>query len=579
MHRVPRMALAVAGLAMASHAAAQLTLYEQDGYQGRSFTTSQTVENLARSGFNDGSSSVAVRGDRSERWEVCEDRRFRGRCVILRSGDYPSLAAMGLNNSISSVRSVDRNARYDDNRYAPTPAPVQVSQVVFYEHDGFKGRSFTADAPLANLRRSGFDDRVSSVVVTGERWEVCNESEYNGRCVVLRPGQYASLAAMGLNDRVSSVRAVSNSARVDERRYAPMPAPVQVSKVVIYEREGFQGRSFTADAPLSNLRRSGFDDRASSVVVTGERWEVCNESEYDGRCVVLRPGQYPSLAAVGLNDRISSVRAISNSAHVDERRYAQTPAPAQASQVVFYEQEGFRGRSFTADAPLSDLRRSGFNDLASSAVVRGGRWEVCNATGYEGRCVVLRPGQYPSLAAMGLNDSVSSVRAVEVSARVDDARYGPPPRADRDYGRRDNERVYEARITSVRAVVEDTGQRCWIEREQVTQERSSANLPGALLGAVIGGVLGHQVGGGTGKDVATGLGAVAGAALGSNVGRSGGGPQATTQDVQRCTTTPGQARAAYWDVTYEFRGVEHRTQVTTPPGATISVNEQGEPRA
>jgi hypothetical protein len=31
-------------------------------------------------------------------------------------------------------------------------------------------------------------------------------------------------------------------------------------------------------------------------------------------------------------------------------------------------------------------------------------------------------------------------------------------------------------------------------------------------------------------------------------------------------------------VTYAFRGVEHRMQTTVPPGPTVTVNEQGEPR-
>ena len=60
MYRVSKIALAVAGLAMASHAAAQVTLFEHDGFQGRSFSTSQPVNNLERSGFNDRASSVAV---------------------------------------------------------------------------------------------------------------------------------------------------------------------------------------------------------------------------------------------------------------------------------------------------------------------------------------------------------------------------------------------------------------------------------------------------------------------------------------------------------------------------------------
>ena len=120
-----------------------------------------------------------------------------------------------------------------------------------------------------------------------------------------------------------------------------------------------------------------------------------------------------------------------------------------------------------------------------------------------------------------------------------------------------------------------------MEREQISQPPPAANLnvPGALLGAVIGGVLGHQVGGGRGKDLATVGGAVAGGAIGANVGRGEAGPQLPGRDVQRCENVPSQAKPDHWDVVYTFRGQEHRIQMTVPPGPTLLVNEQGEPRA
>ena len=255
---------------------------------------------------------------------------------------------------------------------------------------------------------------------------------------------------------------------------------------------------------------------------------------------------------------------------------AVTLATQASAQVTFYENERFEGRSFTTQRQVGNFERYGFNDRASSVVVRSDRWEVCEDARFGGRCVVLREGRYPSLAAMGLNDRVSSVRNVSRNARVDDDRYAPVPVYDAQ--RRNNERLYEADVTSVRAVLGQPEQRCWVEREQVAEDRSEANIPASIAGAVIGGILGHQVGGGRGKDIATAGGAVAGAALGANVGRDGGGQQMRTQDVRRCTNTPSQARPDYWDVTYTFRGQEHRMQMTTPPGRTVTVNRQGEPR-
>jgi uncharacterized protein YcfJ len=252
-------------------------------------------------------------------------------------------------------------------------------------------------------------------------------------------------------------------------------------------------------------------------------------------------------------------------------------APALA-QITFYENDAFGGRSFTTQDAVPDLRRKGFNDRASSAVVRSNRWEICQDAGFQGHCTVLRPGQYPSLSAMGLNDRVSSVRAVGRDARVEDEHYAPPPVVADDYRRRDRERLYEAPVSSARAVFGAPEQRCWMTREEVPAERSETRVPGAVFGAVIGGILGHQIGGGSGRDLATAGGAVAGGVVGSRIGGDRG--QATvSREVQRCAAVPGPARPAYWDVTYDFRGRQHRVQLASPPGPTVTVNRDGDPRA
>lgn len=249
------------------------------------------------------------------------------------------------------------------------------------------------------------------------------------------------------------------------------------------------------------------------------------------------------------------------------------------AQVIFYEHENFQGRSFTAEKKIGDLNRYGFSDRASSVVVLRERWEVCEEVRFVGRCVVLRPGRYASLSAMGLNDRVSSVRSVSQKARIDDQRYAPPPVPVYDNRRRNNERLYEAKVISVRAVVGPPQQRCWLEREQVVQPRGDVNVPGALAGALLGGILGHQIGAGSGKDLATVGGVMAGAAVGANVGRDSSAQQVQTQEVQRCASVPSQAQPEFWDVIYEFRGLQHNVQMTTPPGPTITVNQAGEPRS
>lgn len=346
------------------------------------------------------------------------------------------------------------------------------------------------------------------------------------------------------------------------------------AQVTFYEHDNFEGRAFATQDPVRNFKRFGFNDRASSVVVVGQAWEVCDDADFRGRCIVLRPGSYPSLRAMNMNDLLSSARAVDRDRRYDESRYAPQPMPAQ---ITFFEHIGYQGRSFVAESDVVNFSRFGFNDRASSVVVLGERWEACEDANFSGRCVILRPGRYPDLRAMGLNDRLSSARVVHAAARFDDARYAPQPVPAYDWRRRREERLYEVSVNSVHAVFAAPQQRCWVEREQVVQDqRRDPNVGGAVLGGVLGAVLGHQIGGGSGRDIATVGGAVAGAAIGANVGRDG--PTTSIQNVQRCTTTPAQGHPEYWDVTYYFRGVEHHVQTTSPPGPTVTVNEGGEPR-
>jgi uncharacterized protein YcfJ len=254
------------------------------------------------------------------------------------------------------------------------------------------------------------------------------------------------------------------------------------------------------------------------------------------------------------------------------------PTAAHA-QITFYEDEGFRGRAFTANRAVSDFTRLGFNDRASSVVVQGGRWEVCENSQHGGACVTLRPGSYASLGNMGLNDALSSTRpAGQRRASNEMAPDAPPPMAEPDYAwrRRPSEAVYKVPVSWVHEVMGPPNERCWVER-QATAPRDEINPGRALLGAVLGGVIGHQIGGGTGRDLATAGGAVAGAVIGANSGRGEGGNRNEGQDVRRCDRSPG-TEPAYWDVGYTFRGVDHQVQLANPPGPSITVNGQGEPR-
>jgi uncharacterized protein YcfJ len=249
------------------------------------------------------------------------------------------------------------------------------------------------------------------------------------------------------------------------------------------------------------------------------------------------------------------------------------PASQALGQIVFYENEWLRGRVFSANGPVDNFENYGFNDRASSAIVERGEWEVCDDAYYQGRCVTLRPGQYNNLGSFGMNKRISSVRPMRAPPQYSYAP-APPPGPVYEYYPHHGEQLFQADVVAVRAVVGPPEQRCWVEQQQVVRQ-NQPNIGGAIIGGVLGGVLGHQIGSGRGNDVATAVGAVGGAAVGANVNR---GDQVYTQNVQRCADVPNSGRPEYWDVTYVFRGQTHRAQLGFAPGATITVNELGEPR-
>jgi len=246
------------------------------------------------------------------------------------------------------------------------------------------------------------------------------------------------------------------------------------------------------------------------------------------------------------------------------------------AQITLYENDGWRGRTFSSAGEVRDLNRFGFNDRASSVIVEGGRWEVCEDARFEGRCMILRPGNYGSLRSMGMNDRISSMRPIDHREHYENEAPPPEPAPAYEYRRRPNEEVFQAPVTSVHAIFGAGQQRCWTERQQVSEPHANSNAGGAVVGAILGGVLGHQIGGGRGRDVATAGGAVAGAVIGSNVGTNRDG-DSYSRDVQRCETVQNQSPDS-WDVAYNFRGYEHRIQTRYAPGPYVSVNRDGEPR-
>jgi len=300
------LATAVAALCVSAYAQ-EIVLYQGENFTGPRFSSSESVNDLARVGFNDRASSVTIRGGS---WQLCSDSYYRGQCATLRPGDYASLGAMGLGNSVSSIREVgwQGGGPGPGPGAGPGPGPAPGAALVLYDGPGMTGRSFNVNGPISNLEGSGFNDRAQSATVHSGTWQLCEDADFQRSCEVLGPGQWSNLG--GVTGRVSSLRPMPGGGGA--------PGPGQGggwgggrTRVMLFEGPNFEGRSYTVNEDaIFNLATTGFNDRASSMRVERGYWMFCTDANFMGDCRTFGPGDYPTLS--WFSNRISSGRRISN---------------------------------------------------------------------------------------------------------------------------------------------------------------------------------------------------------------------------------------------------------------------------
>jgi hypothetical protein len=103
-------------------------------------------------------------------------------------------------------------------------------------------------------------------------------------------------------------------------------AAAGAAEIRVYKQPNFAGEELTMRRDASNLADAGFQDQVSSIEVRSGRWQLCTQPDFQGDCVVIGRGDYPSLERV-LNHRIESAREITRMARDrhygdDRSRYA-----------------------------------------------------------------------------------------------------------------------------------------------------------------------------------------------------------------------------------------------------------------
>jgi hypothetical protein len=253
---------------------------------------------------------------------IYEDTGFSRSVQALYPGDYNMSDLTIGNDTVSSLR-------------IPSGWTVQL-----FADASFSGSSVTLTSASSNLSDVSFNDRASSIRVTGTSTAfpvIYKDAGYSGTTLTLRPGVYSSSGDLGGvgNDAVTSMTVPSGWT------------------VTLHENANFGGSSVTYTSNISNL--GSFNDKATSIKVVGPTGTnpvvIYKDASYVGAGQALWPGRYEAADLSIGSDELTSLTI------------------PTGWTVLLMEHSPFWGNLKRYTSSQSSV--SGFNDATSSIVVFG----------------------------------------------------------------------------------------------------------------------------------------------------------------------------------------------------------------
>ncbi len=261
--------------------------------------------------------------------------------------------------------------------------------ITLYDGRDFFGPGQSLDGPTDNFSAFRFNDKARSIDVGSQAWEVCEDSGFRGKCLVVRE-RIRDLDRFGFDDEISSAR--------------PLPGRARLDHGTVYERDYRGDLIFWVPDRYGNWSRQ--DQGYSSGGYGDDRY---GHNRYGGSNDrgggYGRGGGYDD--PYGGNDRWQGRRG--------DRR----------ADIVLYEHDRFGGASYGASRTINDLSAIDFNDAVSSIEIYAGVWDICEHDRFGGRCERIN-ASVPSLGVLGLNDRISSIRRVVEAGPSRPGRPAPP---------------------------------------------------------------------------------------------------------------------------------------------------------
>ncbi|MFL5482028.1 MAG: beta/gamma crystallin-related protein [Gemmatimonadaceae bacterium] len=191
--------------------------------------------------------------------------------------------------------------------------------------------------------------------------------------------------------------------------------------LVVYDQANYAGNSANFTSSASNLGPQ-WRRMARSININGGTWQVCEDPNFNGRCVTLTQSA-PDLGTYNLR-RIGSVRPVRQAGTYNNGTYNNgtysngngtynngngtynvSRNSTRGWSITVYPAMNYRGTARRYTAAVSNLGRQPIRSIN----VGRGSWEVCSGANYTGDCITLDQSA-PDLRTEGFSGYVRSIR-------------------------------------------------------------------------------------------------------------------------------------------------------------------------
>ncbi|XP_062378478.1 beta/gamma crystallin domain-containing protein 1 isoform X2 [Sardina pilchardus] len=348
-------------------------------------------------------------------WLVYSDPGFQGMLAVLEPREFPCPEAWGFSTPfVGSLRPLKMGGIKVENPYDVKALlyekPQFQGECVLLDSDGWdsgqgegeeekkkeeekEGEEESEGYPNSPAGKKMTLSTVGSIKIIGGLWVGYGGPGFEGQQYLLEEGEYADWTAWGgLGDRLMSLR--------------PVQSDLMSPHLKMFSEVDFGDRGVNVDLfiPVPSMESTGYGSRTRSMDVLSGIWVVFEKEGFSGELYVLEKGLYPTPEDWGSRTpAVASVMPV----------MLENADTLSKYKALLFPEPGFQGEPLLLEDNTASLP-DGFR--LSSCKILSGSWVAFSGPQFTDLMYVLEEGDYPTLEAMGCEDTQSGICSIHTIA-------------------------------------------------------------------------------------------------------------------------------------------------------------------